>query len=85
MTPKITEEQRQALQQSHGEMVEVEDDQTRKVYLLIERQEACQRFDDWLRQELQIGFDQSDRGESEVWNIEATLAEARRRHDHRSS
>lgn len=80
MAPRITEEQREALEQSAGGPVEVEDDRTRKVYLLIEEDEARRRLGDWLRRELQIGFDQADRGESRPWDIEATLAEAHRRH-----
>jgi len=43
MAPRITEEQRQALEQSAGGPVEVEDDRTRKVYLLIEEHEARRR------------------------------------------
>jgi hypothetical protein len=37
-----------------------------------------------LDKELQVGFDQADRGESRPWDIEQTLAEAHRRHAERS-
>jgi hypothetical protein len=80
MAPKITNEMRHALRQRPGEPLAVEDDQTQKVYFLVDRDQARSFFDDWLRRELQIGFDQSDRGESELWDIQKTLAEAHRRH-----
>lgn len=85
MATKITDEQREALRENAGGPVEVEDDQTQKVYLLIEQHEARRRLGDWLGHELQIGFDQADRGESRPWDIEETLAEAHRRHNARSS
>lgn len=41
--------------------------------------EARRWFDEYVRRELQIGFDQAERGDVGAWDIEATLAEARRR------
>lgn len=80
MTPKLTDEMRAALKAQPGEPVEVEDDQTHKVYILIEQPQARRLLGDVLGRELQIGFDQADRGESEPWDIQATLTEANRRH-----
>ncbi len=39
MTPKITQEMREALQQRQGHPIEVEDDQTKKFYVLVAREE----------------------------------------------
>ncbi len=80
MSPKLTDEMRAALMSQPGGLVEIEDDQTHKVYILIEQPQARSLLRDALRRELQIGFDQADRGESEPWDIQETLAEARRRH-----
>lgn len=80
MTPKLTDEMRAALEERHGGLVEVEDDQTHKIYILIEQPKARRLLGDSLRRELQVGFDQADRGESEPWDIQETLDEAHRRH-----
>ncbi len=80
MAPKITHEMREILARNPDQPVEVEDEQTNRVYFLIERDQARRLFHDYLRRELQIGFDQADRGESQPWDIQQTLAEAHRRH-----
>ncbi len=54
-TPKLTDEQRQAVQVHPGDVTRVEDDR-------------------WLREQLQIGFDEADRGEVAEWDVEAFLA-----------
>ena len=85
MTPKLTDEMREALEkQQPGCPVAVQDDRTQKFYILLSQDEYRRLLDDELRRELQIGFDQSDRGEAETWDIEATLAEAHRRHAERN-
>ena len=80
MSPKLTDEMRAALKARPEGMVEIEDDQTHKIYFLIEQPQARRLLGETLRRELQIGFDQADRGESEPWDIQETLAEAHRRH-----
>ena len=47
--------------------------------------EARRLFDEYLRRELQVGFDQADRGRSEPWDVDVTLAEAHRRHADRKT
>jgi hypothetical protein len=79
MTPKITNEMRQALRDSEGQPVTVEDEETRRIYVLVARDEFCRLADDELRRQLQIGFDQADRGESGSWNADEIKAEGRRR------
>jgi hypothetical protein len=80
MSPKLTAEMRAAFEAQPEGLVEVEDDQTGKVYFLIEQPQARRLLGDRLRRELQIGFDQADRDESQPWDIRETLAEAHRRH-----
>jgi hypothetical protein len=80
MTPKITPEQRQALRQHAGQPIEVEDDSTQKVYLLIARENFPQIVDEELRRQLQIGFDQADAGDVADWDMDEMLTEAHRRH-----
>jgi len=60
MTPKITNEMRDALHQNHGRPVEVEDDQSSGIYVLIDKttfahlQETQGHADDETRQHLQL-------------------------------
>ena len=84
MSPKITDEMRSALNEHPGQPVKVEDDQTQKVYFLIAADNR-QVFDDWLSRELQIGFDEADRGEVAEWNVEQFLANAHERHQAEST
>ena len=84
MTPKLTDEMRAALDRRPGRPIEVEDDRTRKVYVLVDRDGLSGLIDDALRRALQVGLDQSDRGESEPWDAGAFLDEAHRRHAQRS-
>lgn len=55
------------------------DDQTHKVYLIIEESKAAELHEQWLRQELQKGFDAAERGEVAQWNLDEFLASAHRR------
>src|SRR4051812_40056351 len=73
MTPKLTDELREGLLRQPGRPIEVEDDRTQKVYILVAREDFSRLVDDSLRQALQIGLDQSDRGESESWDADAFL------------
>lgn len=38
MTPKITDEQRQAIEQHQGQPVPIQDDQTQRVYVIVDQQ-----------------------------------------------
>jgi len=79
MAPKLTDELRAAIREQPGLPLRVEDEQTKKVYLLIEESEAPQLYEHWLRRELQAGFDQADRGELVDWDPDRIKAEGRRR------
>lgn len=85
MTPKLTDEMREALVRQPGRPIVVEDDRTQKAYILVAHEDFSRLVDDTLRQALQVGLDESDRGESEPWDADAFLEEAHRRHAHRSA
>jgi hypothetical protein len=78
--PKLTNEQRQALLSQPGGFTRVEDDQTQKVYLLIEETRASELYEQWLREQLRAGFDDADRGELAEWDLEQFLAKTHRQH-----
>ena len=82
MTPTITDEMRDALSEHPDEPLRLEDEQTQKVYVLIDQEEARRLFDAWLHREVQVGLEQADRGELRPWDIDETLADAHRRGGH---
>lgn len=85
MILKLTPEMRIAIQEHAGQPVKIEDEQSRKVYLLVEEDAAHQLMEQWLCRELQVGFDQADRGEVVDWNADRIKREGRRRLEERSS
>lgn len=79
MAPKLTDEQRLAVEAQPGEPVRIEDDKTQRVYLLVEESNAPQLYERWLRGKLQEGFDAADRGEFVAWDPDRIKAEGRAR------
>lgn len=79
MTSKLSEEQRQALQNRDGGPVEVEDDRTQRMYVLIARDQLHRLV------ELQVGFDQSDAGDVDEWNVEEMIQQAHQRHSSKAA
>ncbi|HUT09632.1 MAG TPA: hypothetical protein VMY42_03985 [Thermoguttaceae bacterium] len=84
-TPKLTDEQRQAVRFQPGGFTRVEDDQTEKVYFLIEESRAKELYDQWLRQQLQVGFAEADRGQLAEWDLEMFLAKMHEQHAGRTT
>ncbi len=82
MTPKLTntDEIRDALRREPSKPLRVQDDVTQKVYVIFDEQALPTLWDEYIRREVQRGIDQLDRGEGQPLDIEATIAEARRRH-----
>lgn len=72
--PKLTEEQRQAIRSQPGGFIQVEDEQTHRIYVLIEESRANELCQQWLREQLQQGFDASDRGDVAEWDLRTFLA-----------
>jgi hypothetical protein len=85
MILKLTPEMRIALQDHAGQPVKIEDEQSQKVYLLVEEGSAHQLMEQWLCRELQVGFDQAERGDVVEWNADRIKSEGRRRLQERSS
>jgi hypothetical protein len=77
--PKLTDEMRQALAAHPSGPIPIEDEQTQNFYVLLTRDDYCRLQDDCYRRELQVAFDQVDRGKVSDLDMDAILAEARRR------
>ena len=82
-TPKLTDEMRQALAVCPAGPIPIEDTQTQNFYVLLTKEDYCRLHDDHLRRELQVAFDQVDRGEASELDMDALLAEAHRRYAER--
>jgi hypothetical protein len=79
MTPKLSHELREALQlQPAGEPLSVLDEETQRVYFLLDPQAAREFAVFTLRRELQPAIDQADRGELQPWDVEEIIAEGER-------
>lgn len=76
VSPKLTDEMRHALAAQAGGPIPVCDDQSQQVYVLVPRDQYARLQDDYVRHELQVAFDQADRGQWEDLDIEAIVAEA---------
>jgi hypothetical protein len=83
--PKLTDEMRQALAVCPTGPIPIEDDQTQNFYVLLTKEDYCRLHDDSLRRELQVAFDQVDRGDVSDLDMDALLAEAHRRYNARKS
>lgn len=77
---KLTDEMRQALAIRPAGPIPIEDDQTRNQYVLLTKDDYFRMHEDYLRRELQIAFDQVNRGEVSDFDMDALIAEARRRY-----
>lgn len=76
MTFVLTDDMRHALQ---SRPVEVEDAETRQVYVILSRDSFREMLRDELLRELHIGFDQADAGRLVEWSPASIKAEGRRR------
>jgi hypothetical protein len=68
---------RNALAERAGQPIEVRDDTTDRVYLLIGEDAFPALWDQYLRREVEKGLAAIDRGETEDWDVESVKAEAR--------
>ena len=83
MTPKITPEMRTALANQPGQPVEVQDDETQRVYLLVDAEHGRALTEQWIREQLQQGLDAAARGEVVDFDAESIKARGRDRLDAR--
>ena len=78
MAAKVTktDELQQALEQEQGAPVYLVGLDGKTTHVVLPIDDARHMFDDYLRRELQVGFDQADRGESAEWNVGEFLERA---------
>ena len=77
MTPKLTDEQRQALEANPAVPLRVEDEQTHKVYLVVGEEALPTLWEGHIHREVAKGLAAIDRGEIEDWEIESIKSEGR--------
>lgn len=77
MSLQFTSEQFQQLQSQHAPVF-VEDPVSQAKYVILSQEEYHRIFDEELRQELQVAFDDVAAGRVEEWNLEEFLSKARR-------
>jgi hypothetical protein len=77
---KLTDEMRQALAARPAGPIPIEDEKTQNQYVLLKKEDYLRLHDNYIRRELQIAFDQVDRGEVDDLDMNAILAEAHRRY-----
>ncbi len=65
MTPKLTDEQRVALEANPGTPLRLEDPKTRKVYLVLSEESLPTLWEDYIRREVERGLAAAERGEVE--------------------
>ncbi len=75
MNPKLTDEQRQALQSNPDMPLRVEDEQTHKVYLVVGEEALPTLWEDYIDREVRKGLAAIDRGEVEDWDVESIKSE----------
>jgi hypothetical protein len=75
---QLTPEQRQALAQSPASAFEFEDQETHRVYVVLEQGSLSTLDEAYFRQRLEEGFAAIDRGEEEEWDAESIKAEGRK-------
>ena len=75
---QLTPEQRAALAANPGEPVHIADEETRKVYLLLEQGAFPELEEEYIRARLEEGFVAIERGEEEEWDSASIKTEGRR-------
>lgn len=79
MNPKLTDEMREALAKEPGKALRIDDDETNKVYFLVEQDIEIESFDEWILREAEIGRQQALRGELVEFDPEKIKREGRKR------
>ena len=74
---KKSDELQQALDQGQGALVYLVSLDGEATHVVLSIDDARRMFDDYLRRELQVGFDQADRGEFVDWDPDKIKAEGR--------
>lgn len=69
MLPRLTDEMRTALHAQDGAPVEIQDEETQKRYLLIERDIGPRLIEAWFKAFVQQGLDDAAAGRVSAWDI----------------
>lgn len=78
MTLKLTPEQRVAIEaQTPGRPIQVEDEQTKRVYWLVSQDDVPSLWTDYLHDQVEVGLQAIAQGEIVDWNPEAMKERAR--------
>ncbi len=75
---QLTPEQRAALLAHPGEPVHIADQETRRVYLLLEQGAFPELEEEYIRAQLEEGFAAIERGDEEEWDSASIKAEGRK-------
>ena len=75
---QLTPELRQALAANPEQPVYISDQETRKVYVLVEKGKFPELEESYIRARLEEGFAAIERGEVEEWDSASIKAEGRR-------
>jgi hypothetical protein len=78
---QLTPEQRQALLTHPEEPLYITDEQTQKVYVLVEKGKSPELEEAYIRDGLEIAREEIARGETSDAAVEQLIGEARRRHE----
>ena len=78
MVLPITDEMRAAIQAQPGLPLQFADEQTQQSFILVDLEEYRRLLADRLREDLQVAFDQAERGEIAPWNVDEFLRKAHR-------
>jgi hypothetical protein len=73
---QLTPEQREALLVHPGQPVHIADEETRKVYLLLEQGALPELEEEYIRQGLELAREQIARGEISTASIDEVIAKA---------
>lgn len=82
---QLTPEMREALMAHPGEPLHIADEQTRKVYVVMEQGAFPEIEEEYVRARLEEGFAAIERGEEEEWDSASIKAEGRRIRQQRQS
>jgi hypothetical protein len=78
--PAITPEMREALAASGGSPIHIQDPETLQVYVVAEQPLEITLDEAYMREKIEEGLADIEAGRVAPWDIEATIAEAKRRH-----
>jgi hypothetical protein len=78
--PQLTPEQRQALLAHPDQPVYIADEETRKIYVLVEKGKSPELEESYIRDGLEMAREQIARREISKATIQEVIGEAKRRH-----